>query len=214
MMQSNPKPSKEPDDKSRYTENFDKFYTRFAKVYDLLIQGIPLWSNWLKHILPYLKGPRILEISFGTGYLLTQYELGFQVYGIDYNMVMVKTAKKNLEKNGVQASLQQADVYHLPYATDSIDSIVSTMAFSGYLDGQAALAEMRRVLKRGGQLLMIDIYYPRDQNWLGMSFARVWKSSGDILREMSPLFEAMEMKWTEKEIGGFGSVHLYLAQKQ
>ncbi len=101
----------------------------------------------------------------------------------------------------------------MPYANESIDTIVNTMAFSGYPDGQRALTEMRRVLKRGGRLLIIDIYYPRNRNWLGMSLARFWQNSGDILREMDSLFDAMDIKYTEEEIGGFGSVHLYVAQK-
>jgi ubiquinone/menaquinone biosynthesis C-methylase UbiE len=145
--------------------------------------------------------------------LLTQYANRFKTYGIDYNMAMVKTAEKNLEQHGLQASLQQADICHLPFANDSFDSIVNTMAFSGYPDGQIALTEIRRVLKRGGSLIMIDVYYPRNRNWLGMSLARFWMSTGDILREMGTLFGVMKMRYTEKEIGGFGSVHLYVATK-
>ncbi len=94
-MQLNPSPSKEPDDKLRYTATFDEFYTRFAGTYDYLVKVLPLWRNWLKHVLPYLQGPRVLEVSFGTGYLITRYANRFQVCGIDYNMAMVKTAKKN-----------------------------------------------------------------------------------------------------------------------
>lgn len=212
-MQSSPRSSKEPNDQLRYTANFDEFYTRFARIYDFLVKALPPWRNWLKHVLPYLKGPHLLEISFGTGYLLTQYAESFNVYGIDYNMAMVKTAKRNLEQHGVRASLQQADVCHLPYANESIDTIVNTMAFSGYPDGELALTEMRRVLKRGGSLVMIDVYYPRNRNWLGMSLARFWMTTGDILREMGTLFSVMGMMCTEKEIGGFGSVHLYVAMK-
>lgn len=212
-MQSSPNSSKEPVDKLQYSANFDKFYTRFARIYDFLVKALPPWRNWLKHVLPYVEGPRVLEISFGTGYLLTQYASSFKVYGIDYNMAMVKTAKKNLERHGVRTLLQQADVFYLPYANDSIDSIVNTMAFSGYPDGKLALREMRRVLKHGGSLIMIDVYYPRDRNQLGMSLAKFWMSTGDILREMSTLFDAMGMTCTEKEIGGFGSVHLYVAKK-
>lgn len=213
MRQSSPSSSKEPDDPWRYTASFDNFYTRFAPIYDLLIKALPLWRNWLKQVLPHLQGPRILEVSFGTGYLLTQYANRFRVYGIDYNRAMIKTARQNLERDGLPAFLQQADVCHLPYANESLDTIVNTMAFSGYPDGQCALTEMKRVLKPGGSLIMVDIYYPRNRNWLGMALARFWRSTGDILREMGSWFDAMEMKYTVQEIGGFGSVHLYIATK-
>jgi ubiquinone/menaquinone biosynthesis C-methylase UbiE len=204
---------KEPVDKARYTAQNDKFYTRFARIYDFMVKVSPLWRNWLMYALPYLQGPRILEISFGTGYLLTQYAGSFEVYGIDYNRAMLKTASRNLERNGLQAALQQADVCRLPYANESINTIVNTMAFSGYPDGHRALAEMRRVLKPGGRLVMIDVSYPPNRNWLGMWLARFWRASGDILRDMQALFDAMGMACTQKEIGGLGTVQLYMAEK-
>lgn len=213
-MPPNTNPSIEPDDKSEHTAALDEFYTHFAGLYDLLVKTFPLWRNWLKRVLPFLNGSHVLEISFGTGYLLTQYANRFKVYGIDYNMAMVKTARKNLAQSRLAAFLQQADVCHLPYANESIDTIVNTMAFSGYPDGQCALKEMKRVLRHGGSLIMLDVYYPRNRNWPGMALARFWRSTGDILREMGSWFEAEQMEYSEHEIGGFGSVHLYIATKE
>lgn len=42
-----------------------------AKGYDTFI--FPLWNNWIKKVIPYIKGKKILEVSFGNGYLMTQY---------------------------------------------------------------------------------------------------------------------------------------------
>ena len=82
----------------------------------------------------------------------------------------------------MNASLVQGSVEHLPYPDESFDSIVNTMAFSGYPDGVAALSEMRRVLRSGGRLVLIDVGYPSNGNWLGTKLAEFWKWSGDILR--------------------------------
>ena len=147
----------EPEDRKEFTTEFDSFYTRFAGVYDFLVKSLPVWRNWLKQALPYIQGTRVLEVSFGTGYLLTQFADRFHAYGIDYNAAMTLTAKNNLQKMGLSADLQQADASHLPYASHSFDTIVNTMAFSGYPDGVAALTEMGRVLKPGGVLVVIDI---------------------------------------------------------
>jgi ubiquinone/menaquinone biosynthesis C-methylase UbiE len=79
--------------KMRYTLPFDRFYSRFVSAYDWFLKAIPLWRNWLKHAVPRVQGTRVLEVSFGTGYHLTQYADRFQTYGIDYNQRMVTIAK-------------------------------------------------------------------------------------------------------------------------
>lgn len=204
----------EPEDKQQFTEKFDQFYTEFARPYDKFVKSLPIWRNWLNQVLPWLQGPRILEVSFGTGYLLTQYAGQFQTYAIDYNSTMATIAHDNLEQHKRQASLQLADVAALPYASASFDTVVNTMAFSGYPDAVQALTEMRRVLKPGGRLVMIDINYPVNGNWPGVWLTTAWRYGGDIIRNMRHLFNQLGFQYTDLEIGGFGSVHLYIAVKQ
>jgi ubiquinone/menaquinone biosynthesis C-methylase UbiE len=206
--------STEPENRKDFTAEFDSFYTRFAGMYDFLIKSLPVWKNWLKQALPHIHGPRVLEVSFGTGYLLTQYASKFQAFGIDYNATMAQTAKRNLQRNGLIADLQQANVSHLPYASHSFDTLINTMAFSGYPDGIAALTEMERVLKPGGKLVMIDVDYPKDRNRLGTAMTKFWMASGDIIRDMGKLFDELGWEFQEEEIGGFGSVHLYAAERK
>ncbi len=205
--------SLEPENRHEYQESSNRFYTRFARLYDIAVRVLPFWKAWLRHALPYLQGPRVLEVSFGTGCLLTQFADRFEAHGIDYNEMMVRTAQKNLAKASVDAALLRGDVASLPYKDKSFDSIVNTMAFSGFPDGRAAMSEMRRVLKRGGRLILIDVNYPPDGNWLGTRLTNLWKRTGDIIRPMGDLFREFNFHHTDEEIGGFGSVHLYVATK-
>jgi hypothetical protein len=64
--------SEEPQDRRAYTEAFDHFHTSFAPVYDALVKLLPVWKTWLRHALPHFAGPRVLAVSFGTGWLMTQ----------------------------------------------------------------------------------------------------------------------------------------------
>jgi SAM-dependent methyltransferase len=92
-------------------------------------------------------------------------------------------------------------------------TVLNTMAFTGYPDGRKALSELVRVLRPGGRLVIIDVNYPSDGNRLGTILVESWKRSGDLIRDMHALFAEFDIDATDQEIGGFGSVHLYLATK-
>jgi len=205
--------SKEPENKKQFTQKFDLAYGRFAKGYDWIVKVLPIWRNWISSAIPHIVGPNVLEVSFGTGYLISQYASQYRTYGIDYNWELTCIAKENLRKSGAQADLQQADVEHLPYPSDTFDSVVNTMAFTGYPDGKKALKEIQRVIKPKGRFILVDIDYPKNGNWLGTKATQLWAESGDILRDMNALFEQIGFEYLEKEIGGFGSVHLFVATK-
>lgn len=206
--------SNEPENSRDFTQSFDSFYTRFARLYDITVKLFPVWKTWLRRALPHLQGPRVLEVSFGTGYLMTQYAHHFEAHGIDYNERMVLTARRNLAKKAGTAHLLRGTVEALPYEDASFDSVLITMAFTGYPDSAKALSEMIRVLKPNGKLIMIDINYPADRNWLGMRLTDCWKWAGDLIRDMPALFRQFSLDYTEQEIGGHRSVHLYVASKR
>lgn len=206
--------STEPDDKEQFTQEYDRIYTIIAGIYDLAVKVFPVWKSWLKQALPHLQGPKILEVSFGTGYLLTQYADRFETHGIDYNEKLVSVARDNLKKKGITARLQRGNVESLPYDDETFDCIVNTMAFTAYPDGMKAMSELHRVLKIGGRLVLIDIHHPADRNWLGMRMTRFWAALGDIIRDMGAILRQFNFEYTDREIGGFGSVHLYVAEKK
>jgi hypothetical protein len=72
--------SPEPENGRKYTGDFDQFYSRFAGGYDWLVKAFPPWRNWILSALPWIRGPKVLEVSFGTGFLLTQYADKFNIY--------------------------------------------------------------------------------------------------------------------------------------
>jgi ubiquinone/menaquinone biosynthesis C-methylase UbiE len=206
--------SNEPEDGGQFTASFDRAYSRFAGAYDIAVKCLPVWKAWLRHALPHLQGPRVLEVSFGTGYLLTQYGQRFEVHGIDLNRQMVRTARRNLSQRGVPADLLQANVEALPYRDATFDCVVNTMALSGYPDASAAMSEICRVLKPGGRLVLIDVNYPRTRSRLGTQLTELWKRGGDLIRDIDALLTQFAFEYTREEIGGFGSVQLYVARRR
>jgi ubiquinone/menaquinone biosynthesis C-methylase UbiE len=213
-MGSNLKYSPEPEDKRGFTAYYDKFYSTFAKAYDGFVKVIPLWKMWLNHALPHIQGPRVLEVSFGTGYLLTQYAGKFETYGLDYNIDLIDVARKNLTKKGLPVRIVRGNVETLPYADNTFDSLVNTMAFSAYPDARKAMSELRRVLKPDGRLVLMDPTYPKNRNRLGMLMTKGWFMLGDLVRDIDGLLKEFEFDYTDTEVGGLGTVHLYVAHKR
>ena len=205
--------SKEPENSIEYTEKLDKKYSKYARVYDVAVKLLPVWKTWIKTVIPHIEGPRVLEASFGTGYLLTHYANDYETYGIDFNTDMVEVAKKNLFRKGIKATLQQANVEKLPFPENYFDTIVNTMAFTAYPNGKQAMSEFYRVMKEGGKLIIVDFDYPSNRNIFGYWLTKLMESAGDTIRDISKILQEFPFEYTEEEIGGFGSVHLYIARK-
>ena len=115
-MSTRVKFSKEPKNKDRFTASMDKFYTVSAGIYDFLVKATPVWKNWISQVIPHIEGERVLEASFGTGYLLGQYAGQFETYGVEFNSKMVRITQKNLRQKKFSALLCQGNVENLPYA--------------------------------------------------------------------------------------------------
>ncbi len=204
----------EPVDIRAFTARFDRWYSRLARPYDLAVKLLPAWRRWLSSVVPLIRGPRVLEVSFGTGWLLTRYAADFDSHGVDLNERMARVARRNLRRAGVQAELVRANVQNLPYADGVFDTVLTTMAFSGYPDGQRAMSELYRVLRPRGRILMVDVSYPGDGNRLGTALVEMWRRTGDVIRDMPALFDKFGLDVWEDSVGGFGSIHLYVATKR
>jgi SAM-dependent methyltransferase len=206
-----PRWSPEPEDPAAFTRSHDLLYTRFAALYGWAVPRLPFWKTWLHSVLPHLRGPRVLEVAIGPGSLLRHYADHFEAVGVDLNRRMLETARSALATRGIYAPLVRADAVRLPFHDQRFDCVVITMALSGLPRAAAAVAEFRRVLRPDGRLVLLDVAYPRERNALGVALTEIWKMAGDVVRDVGSLLDAAGFRFEEREVGGFGSVHLYVA---
>ena len=114
----------------------------------------------------------------------------------------------------MRADLKQGNVEQLPYEDEYFDAVISTMALSGYPNGASAVSEIQRVLEPGGRFILIDVNYPADHDWLGVGVISVWQRLGDIIRNVGSLLENHGFDQEGTEVGGSGSVHMYICQRR
>jgi ubiquinone/menaquinone biosynthesis C-methylase UbiE len=100
---------------------------------------------------------------------------------------MCRIARHKLARAGLKSGITRGSVFALPFPANAFDSVVSTFAFSGFPDGSDALREMARVIRPGGQIVLVDIGLPRDHNRVGVFWARLWERMGDYLYDQPAL---------------------------
>ena len=140
---------------------FDQLYHSCAWSYDLVAATVSLghWRHWVRASLPFIRGRRVLELAFGTGIL--QHALLADerrlVAGIDESAQMAQITRRRLRRAGSRpANLARGRAQKLPYASEVFDSAVSTFPNEFIVD-PATLSEAHRVLRPGGQLILLPV---------------------------------------------------------
>lgn len=133
---------------------FERFYREFAWTYDTVAALVSwgYWPSWVRTTLPFLRGD-VLELGCGTGYLqnaLADLSAGRFVVGCDRSAQMIRRTKRRVGS----AQVVQADVTALPIHDACFDTVVATFP-TDYIAQPATLAEVRRLLRPGGQLVVL-----------------------------------------------------------
>jgi ubiquinone/menaquinone biosynthesis C-methylase UbiE len=97
-----------------------------------------------------------LEVAIGTGLNLPFYAGQVQLTGIDFSPAMLALARQRATQLGRSVELREADALALPFPDSTFDTVVCTFSLCAIPDDRGAVAEMSRVLRPGGLLLLAD----------------------------------------------------------
>ncbi len=135
-------------------------FNRWAKTYDRGRLN-PWFSRGQARVLEALRlkaGDWLLDVGCGTGWAIIQAAQQIpngRACGIDLSPQMIKGAR-DLAGGLSNVEFQVADAEAIPYPAETFDAVICTHSFHHYSDPTAALAEIHRVLKPGGQLVLLD----------------------------------------------------------
>ena len=98
----------------------------------------------------------LLDVGCGTGTILSRIPAEAKLYGIDLSAQMIERAKKTLKE---KAELTVGDAGSLPWPQAAFDTVSCTFSFHHYPNPEKVLAEINRVLKSGGRLILADPWF-------------------------------------------------------
>ena len=191
-------------------------YDRMAWLYD----GVDWFTfntthRFRRRVWSHLPTPggKVLEVGFGSGRLHLELARRYHVAGIDLARGMAALTRRRLDRHGLESDLRQGSVYHLPWSNNAFDAVVSTFAFSAFVDGEMAMDEMVRVVRPGGRIIIVDAGEARDGNRFAWMLARLWEWLGDTIRDEASLLTARGLQTQREEFGPGGCVHLVVGLK-
>jgi phosphatidylethanolamine/phosphatidyl-N-methylethanolamine N-methyltransferase len=133
-------------------------YRRLAPVYDLFFG--PIFEQGRRRAIQRLAcvpGDKVLELGVGTGLALPLYPDGVEVLGVDFSEVMMAKARARIVRLGLkQRSLERQDAMALTLPDAAFDKVLALYITSVVPDPLRLMAEMRRVCKPGGDLLLVN----------------------------------------------------------
>jgi len=141
-------------------EAANRYFAGHAEVWDQ-IRSLHVAESEVERAIDSALGRRplgrLVDVGTGTGRMIELFgPRSSQAIGIDRSSEMLRLARVKLEAAGISSSLRQGDMYALPLADQSADTVVIHQVLHYAHSPATAIAEAARVLGPGGTLLVVD----------------------------------------------------------
>jgi len=157
---------KDPD---RVSGMFDQVASGYDRTNTVLSLGNDkLWRIATTRAVAPKPGQRILDLAAGTGASsVSLARSGAEVVAADFSPGMIAEGRRR--HGGIpNLSFKQADATALPFDDDSFDTVTISFGLRNVVEPREALAEMRRVTKPGGRLVICEFSHPTSKAFAGL----------------------------------------------
>ncbi len=148
-------------------------YARWAPVYDATFGKITHAGRRAAVAYINARGGEVLEVGVGTGLSLETYNSALRVTGMDYSEDMLRKARARVAKLGLDhvAELRQMDARSLEFPDASFDTVAAMHVLSVVPEPERVMAEIARVLRPGGQVVITNHFRHERGVWAGLARA-------------------------------------------
>jgi len=183
---------------------FSSVAQKYDVMNDLMSVGLHrLWKKFTIEMAAPRPGERVLDVAGGTADLSSAFarrvgafdKTGGQVWLTDINNAMLSVGRDRLLDEGVLAPVAQCDAEKLPFPDNYFDIVTVAFGLRNMTHKEQALAEMQRVLRPGGRLLVLE-------------FSKVWQPLGKAY----DLYSFKLLPWLGEKIAGDAASYRYLAE--
>jgi demethylmenaquinone methyltransferase/2-methoxy-6-polyprenyl-1,4-benzoquinol methylase len=179
---------------------FSSVASRYDVMNDFMSLGLHrLWKHFTVTVAGVRQGDRVLDVAGGTADLSLAFarQVGQegQVWLTDINHAMLSRGRDRVIDHGFPLPVAQCDAEKLPFPQDYFDCVTVAFGLRNMTHKDAALAEMRRVLKPGGRLLVLE-------------FSKVWQP-------LAPAYDFYSFKilpWLGRKVAQDADSYRYLAE--
>jgi demethylmenaquinone methyltransferase/2-methoxy-6-polyprenyl-1,4-benzoquinol methylase len=179
---------------------FSSVAGKYDLMNDLMSMGLHrLWKAFTIQVSGVRTGDRVLDVAGGTADLSSAFARRVgptgEVWLTDINNAMLRRGRDRLLDEGHIGPVAQCDAEKLPFPADYFDVVTVAFGLRNMTRKELALAEMRRVLRPGGRLLVLE-------------FSRVWEP-------LAPAYDLYSFKllpWLGQKIANDADSYRYLAE--
>jgi demethylmenaquinone methyltransferase/2-methoxy-6-polyprenyl-1,4-benzoquinol methylase len=181
----------------RVEQVFDRVAERYDLMNDLMSFGLHrLWKFFTVSLARIRPGERVLDVASGSGDLARAFAArGAEVCMSDINGPMLARGRDRMMDAGRLAPAVRCDAERLPFRSASFDCVTVGFGLRNMTHKDDALAEMARVLRPGGRLLVLE-------------FSHVWKP----LQKPYDLYSFHVLPWLGERVVGDAASYRYLAE--